>query len=259
MRIGTYNVLGLSGYPPNEGSLALGSPSSEVTAKHFTKVFGSLDCDILALQEGVTLTQIQRITTAMGMQVATFPSPLAWSGHIITRFPIIESRIYSHPKPDAAKYPFSRAAGAVLLSLDEDHSLWIVNLHLHPASIQMRNVESEFISRHIDQLLETQDPVVVLGDLNSQVEEAIHSMLESKEFTNVMLKAGGGIQPTFNTVGLNGRWAIDHIYISGHLADYLTDAEVIRSEGFRHDGPQKPGLWVHSDHLPVVATLDYPR
>ncbi|MDK1081936.1 MAG: hypothetical protein QGD88_10730, partial [Anaerolineae bacterium] len=61
------------------------------------------------------------------------------------------------------------------------------------------------------------------------------------------------------TVGLNGRWAIDHIYISGHLADYLTDAEVIRSEGFRHDGPQKPGLWVHSDHLPVVATLDYPR
>ena len=32
-----------------------------------------------------------------------------------------------------------------------------------------------------------------------------------------------------------------------------------RNDGFRHNGPQRPGLWVHSDHLPVVAEIDWPH
>ena len=47
MRIGTYNVLGLTGYPAEEASKDLGDPNTEETAKHFADVFQSLTCDIL--------------------------------------------------------------------------------------------------------------------------------------------------------------------------------------------------------------------
>lgn len=260
MRIGTYNVLGLTGFPPDEARKILGDSTSEQTAAHYTKVFKTLHCDILALQEGVALTQIQRIALAMDSQVATIPSPIAWSGHIITRYPILESRSYSHPQVNAAEYPFSRTAGAVLLAVDDDHLLWVVNLHLHPGRIELRNAEAEIMSERVDELLGTQHPVVIMGDFNCHVEEAIHPMLASKAFTNTMATVGGGIAATMDTVGLKdgGGWAIDHIYVSSDLKEYLTAAEVVRQEGFRHDGPQQPDLWVHSDHLPVIATLDYP-
>jgi endonuclease/exonuclease/phosphatase family metal-dependent hydrolase len=258
MRIGTYNVLGLTGFPRDEAGKVLGDPLSEQTAGHFAGVFSSLGCDILALQEGVALAQIQKIALAMSSQVATMPSPIAWSGHVITRFPILESRVYSHPRPDAANYPFSRTAGAVLLSPEAGLRLWVVNLHLHPSRLELRNAEAEFMAERIDLLLETGCPVIVLGDLNCLIEEAIHIMLMSKGFTNAMVEVGGGLQPTMDTAGVKGEWAIDHIYVSRDLAGRLTGAEVIRREGFRYDEPVQPGRWVHSDHLPVVATLDYP-
>ena len=58
MRIGTYNVLGLRGYPPAEAEKEIGSPLSEAAAKHFVTVFNELDCNILALQEGVPFPRI---------------------------------------------------------------------------------------------------------------------------------------------------------------------------------------------------------
>ena len=48
---------------------------------------------------------------------------------------------------------------------------------------------------------------------------------------------------------------IDHIYCSKTMAPKMKNARVVRDPGFRHDGPQAEGVWVHSDHLPVVAEL----
>lgn len=260
MRIGTYNVLGLTGFPKDEARPLLGDPLSEETASHFAGVFTALDCDILALQEGVSPAQVQRIALAMDCQAATIPSPIAWPGHIISRFPILESRTYSHTRADAGDYPFSRTAGAALIAPGADYRLWVVNLHLHPSRIELRDAETEVISERIDELLDTHHPVIVMGDFNCQIEESLHSMLTDKRFTNAMSTVGGGIQPTMDTVGLKGGggWAIDHIYVSETLKNRLTASEVIRRDGFRHDGPQTPGLWVHSDHLPVTAHLNYP-
>lgn len=258
MRIGTYNVLGLTGYPPGEAEKQLGGPDTERTADHFQHVFEDLACDILALQEGVALTQIQRIALGMGVNVATFPSPIAWSGHLLTRYPILESRTYSHPTPDAAQRPFSRTAGAALLSLDDDHGLWVVVLHLHPGQIELRNQEADFITEKVAAFDAGPHPVVVLGDLNCEVEERLHHHLKDIGFVNTMETAGGGLQSTIDTAGLERTWIIDHIYVSADLQKSLANAEVIRREGFRHDGPQEEGVWVHSDHLPVVATLSYP-
>jgi exonuclease III len=72
-----------------------------------------------------------------------------------------------------------------------------------------------------------------------------------------MEAAGGGLQPTIASFG-KGPATIDHIYVSESLADGLRSAEVVRDAGFYSDGPEMPGRWVHSDHLPVVAEIELP-
>ena len=114
MQIGTYNVLGLKGYPSEESSVEIGNPGDESNASHFVQVFTDLSCDILALQEGVAIHTIQRIAHQMNCYLASFPSPINWPGHILSRYPILESRIFSHSDPTQANPPFSRTSGAAL-------------------------------------------------------------------------------------------------------------------------------------------------
>ena len=257
MQIGTYNVLGLRGYPPEESSAEIGNPGDESNAAHFMQVFAELNCDILALQEGVAIRTIQRIAHQMDCYLASFPSPINWPGHILSRYPILESRIFSHADPTQATPPFSRTSGAVLLSVEADTRLWIVDVHLHPSNVDLRLQEADMLKQRVEQLRSITENMIVLGDFNSQVDELVHQHLGEMDFVNAMETVGGGIQATMDTVGIRTHY-IDHIYVSPSLASHLQGARVIRNPGFRHDGPQQKGVWVHSDHLPVVAQLNWP-
>ena len=257
MRIGTYNVLGLKGYPPVEAAKELGDPDSEKTAAHFQKVFEELSCDILALQEGVSLHQIQRIALSMGLNAATFPSPIHWPGHVLTRYPILESRAFSHTAPESEERPFSRTAGAALLQIDEKTRMWVFVVHLHPGIVELRDWEAELVKHRVAELSSITEHIMVLGDFNCEVHERIHGHLKKMGFANAMETVGGGIRRTMDTVGIQPHF-IDHIYVSPSLISCLTKAEIVRGKGFRHDGPQREGLWVHSDHLPVLAELTLP-
>ena len=136
--------------------------------------------------------------------------------------------------------------------------IWIVDVHLHPGRIELRNEEADIMASRVAELLDTGHPVVMLGDFNCEIGERLHQVLADAGFANAMAAVGGGIQLTIDTAGIEGRWKIDHIYVSSSLTDRLTHAEVIRREGYRQDEPLLPGQWVHSDHLPVIADLDYP-
>ncbi|TVR47562.1 MAG: hypothetical protein EA425_15765 [Puniceicoccaceae bacterium] len=256
MRIGTYNVLGLQGYPPEAAEPALGEPGSEARIAHFTKVFSQLDCDVLALQEGVAnLAVIKQVAQRMNVWLATFPSPQNWPGHILSRCPILESRVFSHQTPDETTPPLSRCAGAVLLETAPEQRLWVVGLHLHPreTSAALREREAEVLLPKIDGLMEEVPNAVVMGDFNGNVEERIHRELSDRGFVNVVASQGE-LQPTMDTAGKT-LCVIDHIYLSPSLAAHLESARVVRDPGFRVDGPQREGLWAHADHLPVLAEL----
>jgi endonuclease/exonuclease/phosphatase family metal-dependent hydrolase len=257
MKIGTYNVLGLTGYPKEEGAAAIGLPGEEKNGDHFARVFGELDCDVLALQEGVTIRAMQRVAKSMNRFLATFPSPINWPGHVLSRYPIIESRVFSHLDPHEATPPFSRTSGAALLAVDGTNKLWIVDVHLHPSDADLRLREADKLKEHLQALGPDTDNIVVLGDFNSQVDEPVHQHLKTMGFANAMETVGGGIQATMDTAGIREHH-IDHIYVSHPLKSQLKSACVVREPGFRHDGPQEKGVWVHSDHLPVVAQLDWP-
>ena len=255
MRIGTYNVLGLTGYPKEEAIKTIGSHLSQNAQNHFIQAFQKLDCDILGLQEGIPSPQIQHISINMGMNLATFPSPIAWPGHLITKFSILESRTFSHTTVNAADLPLSRCAGGALLALDNHTLMWVVVIHLHPTQEKLRNLEAEILQDHIKKMLDDTNQVVIMGDFNCEVDEQIHTDLKKLKFTNVMQEIGGGLQWTMDSVGIK-KHKIDHIYVSQTLTSRLVKAQVVRDEGFRHNGPQVEGLWVYSDHLPVIVELE---
>ena len=257
MRVGTYNVLGLTGYPRDEGRKQIDRPGSDANVSHFTSVLSELDCDVLGLEEGVAVPHIQKIARGLNRHLATFPSPIAWPGHVLSRFPVMESRVFSHTVPSEEVPPFSRTAGAALLEIDAQTRLWFVVLHLHPGIVELRNVEADIIRDRLVELMSVTDNAIVVGDLNCEIEEKLHHNLKEMQFVNVMEAVGGGIQLTMDTVGVR-QHAIDHIYVSESIAGRLRSAEVVRGEGFRHDGPQVEGMFAHSDHLPVVADLDWP-
>jgi endonuclease/exonuclease/phosphatase family metal-dependent hydrolase len=254
MRIGTYNIYGLRGYPETEAASVIGDAESPAAASHFQGVFRALACDILALQEGVSHRHMQRIALAIGCNLATFPSPLHWPGHLLIRYPIQESRVFSHASLHASAQPFSRVAGAACLELPDRARMWVFVVHLHPSVPELRAAEAAIVRTQALRLLADADHVVVLGDFNCELHEPVHRELQSLGFVNAMAAAGGGIAPTHPALG-GAAYAIDHIYLSPSLRQGLTRAEVIQSEGFFSHEPHRGGLWVHSDHLPVVAEV----
>jgi len=256
MRVVTYNVLGLQGYPPGEALDEVGSFGAEAHLAHFAGVFSELNADILALEEGVTAPMMKGLAQRLGYHLATFASPTAYPGHVLSRYPILLSQTFSHFDPAVDVVPFSRTAGAALLDVDGE-SVWVVVVHLHPGDVAMREREAGLLRIKLGELMRTSSRVLVVGDFNCDLEERLHADLKGLGFVNAMEAAGGGVQLTMDTVGV-GQWRIDHIYASAALAPGLRGAEVVRSPGFRHDGPQVSGLWVHSDHLPVVAELAFP-
>jgi len=257
MKIATYNVLGLTGYPSEEALREIGPLGSEEHIAHFTRVFTELDSDIIALQEGVAVRQIQQVAKKMGYYLATHPSPIAWPGHVLSRLPIVESRTFSHMDPSAEVPPFSRTAGASLVQWTGRTRLWVVDVHLHPGDVALRKVEGSLLRERVEALLAETPHAVVLGDFNSEVSESVHEHLRALGFVNAMQQVGGGVEATMDTVGIRTHY-IDHLYFSPQIAKHLVAAHVVRSDGFRHDGPQVEGRWVHSDHLPVVAEIDWP-
>ncbi|MCX7706753.1 MAG: hypothetical protein N2204_01925 [Anaerolineae bacterium] len=126
MRIGTYNVQGLRGYPPETAAAILGDPEGPAAAAHFSGVFASLGCDLLAVQEGPSAAQMGRIASSLRYQVARFPSPLYWPGYLLTRYRILETRSFTRWRPLADRWPFSRMAGMALLALPDRSQLLVL-------------------------------------------------------------------------------------------------------------------------------------
>ena len=174
MKIGTYNVLGLTGYPKEEAAPVIGAAGEARNADHFARVFSELDCDILALQEGVAVRAMQPIARSLNRYLTTFPSPINWPGHVLSRFPILESRIFSHADPTLETPPFSRTCGAALLAVDASTLLWVVDVHLHPNKVELRLQEADMLKERLESLRSISENLIVLGDFNSEIDEKVH-------------------------------------------------------------------------------------
>ena len=94
MRIGTYNVQGCRGYPPDAAAQVLRHPDDAAAGTYYARVFEALRCDVLAVQEGPSARQMHRIAGLLGYRMAGFSSPLRWPGYLLSRYPILDARTF---------------------------------------------------------------------------------------------------------------------------------------------------------------------
>lgn len=254
MRIGTYNVQGFRGCPPEAAAQTLRHPDDEAAGAYFARVFAALRCDILAVQEGPSARQMHRIAGLLGYQMAGFSSPLRWPGYLLSRYPILDARTFSRWRPLADRWPFSRMGGAAHLHLAEGSRLLVIMFQLNPHHERVRRAEAAFVRERLAELMPACEHAIVLGDFNCDSQGLIHRHLHELGFVNAMAATDHSIQSTYDSLGLKSS-ALDHIYLSLALAARLVRAEVIRAPGFWHNGPLSPGGWLPSEHLPVVAEV----
>jgi endonuclease/exonuclease/phosphatase family metal-dependent hydrolase len=229
----------------------------------WVEILGRLESDVLALQEaGLDSGRILEIARGLEMHAALLPSPLGWPGAILSRAPrrsgsrtrmlADAGRAQRGVAPrEADMEPFSRAAGAVELELGADTGLSIVSLHAHPHDSSIRLQEARLLE---EQLLATgaaSRAAIGMGDFNTGRGEPLHAVLDGLGFANVFGSAGS---PRTHLLDRE-HTRVDHIYLSAPLRPTLRSARVVREAGF---APSRPGGGAFSDHLPVVAELDWP-
>jgi endonuclease/exonuclease/phosphatase family metal-dependent hydrolase len=194
------------------------------------------------------------------MHVVTFPSPMRWPGHLLSRYPVCKSGLLSPPGhvTPVASAPYSRSAGVALLAPCDAGRLQIYALHLHPHDRALRDREAAVL----DDVLEREasdDDTIVLGDFNCAPAETIHQVLTARGFVNAVASVDGRLSPTRQLEVGGSRPAaertVDHIYVSAALATSLHSAKVIGVGRFALDTRIGTDAWAHSDHLPVVAEL----
>jgi endonuclease/exonuclease/phosphatase family metal-dependent hydrolase len=254
MRIGTYNVQGFRGYPPETAARALGHPDDEGAGAYFARILDGLGCDILAVQEGPSARQMHRVAGRLGCRMAGFSSPLHLTGYLLSRFPILEARTFSRWRPLADRWPFSRMGGEAVLRLADGSRLLVIALQLNPRHERVRRAEATQVRERLIELAPAADHAAVLGEFNAAPAEPIHAWLRDLGFTDAVRAARDGIQPPHEGIGAEPP-AAGHIYLSRSLAPALVRAEVVRQPEFWHDGAAPPGAWLPSALLPAVAEV----
>lgn len=253
MRICSYNILGFEGYPMQPTLSYLGGIDDIRRVNHYAHVLRTMDCDIIGIQEGHSVEMLKRIAQTWNRNLVAFPSASRFPGGIFTSYPVLETRTFNHAGPANQSEPFSRFAGAALLDI-KGNLTWVVNLHAWPHEEAMREREAEIIARHIAQMLTVTPNMIVLGDFNSRVGGPFDRALREIGLVNVMGLNWIGIQPTV----VGGQAAIDHIYVSGNLVEFVQSGRIHSGTGFDSSNPLGSGEWFNSDHLPVVVELMWP-
>lgn len=255
IRIGTYNMLGFQGWPEEQAALALGNADDPRRLDHFTQVIRSLSCDILGIQEGASVEQMRQLAKKLSLNLAAFPSATNYPGGVFTEYPVLETRIFNQAGPSGVDAAFSRFGAATLLEI-KGNLLWVVDLHAHVNSQDLRNQEAAILDRQLVSLAQVTPNIVVLGDFNSPIGTIIHETLHKHGLHNA-LQMLNNLQPTITDKAAVGTATIDHIYLSESLVGMLHAGWVVGDIGFRLQEPWRPGMWVNSDHLPVVIELQW--
>jgi endonuclease/exonuclease/phosphatase family metal-dependent hydrolase len=251
VRICSYNMYDLQGWPLELVGSALGTRWGDKRVQHFADVIRGLDCDVLGIQEGGNHALLERLAPAAGVNSALFNRPNVLPGAVLTKHVILEKRDFRSSEK-TEKIPFSRTAGAAKVDI-HGRPMWIVNIHAHPSDQRLRDEEARILGERIDELLETSEDIVVMGDFNSLYGTIIHNALLQRGFLNTMIISGGGLVSTMNTTKPR---ALDHIYVSPSLIGNVRSSYVIQDYDFAVADAANPDHWVHSDHLPVVAELE---
>ncbi|GGZ21043.1 hypothetical protein GCM10007049_12090 [Echinicola pacifica] len=241
--------------------------------------------DVVALQElcAYTPEKLQEDATSWGHDYSVLLKTTGYSVGITSAEPIeVRSRLFA-PLHHGALH-------VVIVGID-----YLV-IHLHPGSIQRRREELQLLRAYIDEVIQTTENLMVLGDFNA------HSPLDA----SVYLENQAWLEDkweSYQEKGLDGNMAIklqpDYSVMAGFLSLPLYDV-VWQSKGASKDNVSYPAMalsdkenqgteipgneridyimvsedlqpsiieahignkednWYLSDHYPVIATFNLP-
>lgn len=242
LRLCTYNVNHMQGFPESLASALLGTHAGKVN--HFAQVLNVLSCDAMVLQEAGSQALLSDLTQRLGQNLVVYPSAQS-IGALVTRYTVPQTRLYNRADPKAQDEPFGRYLAASLLDAGEGVRLWVVSFQAHPGSEAVRREEAGVLARALDVLLKESAHVVVMGDFGSVPGDALYRVLEERGFVNAVAKVRGDVSAL-----------ADHVYVSPALESFVVNAWEVRDPGFVR--PAGTAGWAHSDHTPVVVELTWP-
>jgi endonuclease/exonuclease/phosphatase family metal-dependent hydrolase len=196
IRIATYNLYGLRGFPQEHARARLGDPNGESAARYFSEVLDALRCDLIAIQEGASEPQMRRIAENLGFELAMFPSPVRWPGYLLSAFPIRDIHSLAPEVADYRNDALSRSAGVARVEIPRTGTLRIVGVHLHPKRADIRATEAEMIAGEIDRTASDGERTIVVGDFNCEPPERFHRELTARGFVNVRDTSAAASEPT---------------------------------------------------------------
>jgi endonuclease/exonuclease/phosphatase family metal-dependent hydrolase len=208
----------------------------------FTKVFKSLDTDIIAIQES-TVTQhdnwggqqgahdemavVPELARRLGMNYF-IQEKSRWHGFsLLSKFPIVNVKDFSHDGTPGAG--LIRAT----IQLDEDITLHVYNTHLHYQDPEIRRQELIFNQKVIDK--ENLHPQVYVGDFNIELMTSPElDIMRANQYT-----------------GANNN--VDYVWVKQGGDVHIIAFAPVRN---RYTCPdESAGETVGSDHLPVKAII----
>ncbi|MEH6658439.1 endonuclease/exonuclease/phosphatase family protein [Leeuwenhoekiella marinoflava] len=240
---GASNELKVLSYNIHHANPPIYSDSIDVSA--IIQVIKNSDADLVALQEVDSNTersglgnQAQQIGDALGMQVF-FGKAIdfqngAYGVAILSRFPIVESKVYKLPsKPETQGEP--RVLAMSLIQLPDAHSIWFASTHLDSQKEDTNRLLQ--IQELLNIMKDKNLPVLVAGDFNAVAKSPIIESLDS-----IFTRTCTSCPPTIPVQNPNK--AIDFIAFKPE-SFFKVKNHVVIDEKYA------------SDHLPVLATFQW--
>lgn len=209
------------------------------------QVIKDSDADLVALQEVDSNTdrsglgnQAQQIGDALGMQVF-FGKAIdfqngAYGVAILSRFPILKSKVYKLPsKPETQGEP--RVLAMSLIQLPDDRSIWFASTHFDS---QKEDTNRRLQIQELLNITNTINlPVLVAGDFNAVENSAVIASLD-----NLFTRTCTSCPPTIPVQ--NPTKAIDYIAFKPK-SFFKIKSHIVIDEKYA------------SDHLPVLSILQW--
>jgi endonuclease/exonuclease/phosphatase family metal-dependent hydrolase len=218
------------------------NPNKPGYYEFFTRVFKSLDADIIAIQES-TVTQhdnwggpedahdemavVPELARRLGMNYF-IQEKSRWHGFsLLSKFPVVDSKDFSHDGTPGT------GLIRVTLRLNKDTQLHVYNTHLHYKDAEVRKQELVFNQKVIDK--ENLHPHVYVGDFNIEpMASSELDILRANQYTG----ANNGVDYIWVKKGGNA-----HIAAFASIRNRFTCRNI------------SAGGTVGSDHIPVKAII----
>lgn len=250
----TYNILAARGYPERKENRERLAQARPRMAERLALELAVYDADLITFQESPAEAMVAEIAGHLEMNYAWFPG--GFPGSVLTSHKILSS--VNRPAASGESLSddlFSRHWGKATLQVG-DRQLVVYTAHLHPSRDELRARECQAMVNSMADDLAAGHSVIMQGDLNESPDNSpLYRQWNQSGLQDAFSGKGTGEGLTCNST--NPQVRIDYIWSAGPISQTLSQCRVL-AEGPFIDHPGDLAGFALSDHLPVMATFNWP-